>query len=367
MKILFQKNNLSSALNIVSKAVAVRSVSQIMECVLITAQHGEIKLTANNNELGIETVTAGEILEEGMIALDARLFSDLIRKFPDSEILLETDDKNQAMVSCESSKFQLLGQPGEDFPYLEHVDQTDVIEISEFSLKEAIRQTIFSIGDQESNPVLTGELFEVNDNELKIVSLDGHRISIRRIILNDTYGKQKVIVPGKTLQEMQKILDGSADEIVQIIFSRNHLIFQFGATMVMTRLIEGNYFDVSRMIYSDFETKVTINKKQLLDCIDRASLLSGIGEKKPIIMGFHEDDVSVSTSSYIGSMNETIPIQKEGKNLQIGFNPKFFLDVLRVIDEEEIDIYLINQKYPCVIKDAQETYLYLILPVNISV
>lgn len=367
MKILFQKTDLSAALNIVSKAVAVRSVSPILGCVLITAQHGEIRFTANNNELGIETICAGEIIEEGTVALDARLFSELVRKLPDSEVELDVDGKNQAKITCEASQFRILGQPGEEFPDLAQIDQSDGIEISEFSLKEAIRQTIFSIGDQESNLILTGELFEVNDNELKIVALDGHRIAIRRILLNDSYGKQKVIVPGKTLMELSKILEGDADEIVQIFFSRNHLLFRFGATMVITGLIEGNYFDVSRMIYSDFETKVTINKRQFLSCIDRACLLAGTGEKKPVVMAFHDEDVLISTSSYIGSMNEVLLIEKEGKNMEIGFNPKFLLDVLRVIEEDEITMYLINQKYPCVIKDADETYLYLVLPVNISV
>ena len=366
MKIVFQKSDLASALNIVSKAVGIRSVSPILECVLITAQHGEIRFTANNNDLGIETLSAGTIIEEGMVALNARLFSELVRKFPESEVELEVNAKNVATVTCEASQFKLLGQPGEEFPDLMQIDQSDAIEISEFSLKEAIRQTIFSIADQESNPVLTGELFEVNDNELKIVALDGHRIAIRRILLNDSYGKRRVIVPGKSLMELSKILEGDADEIVQIVFSRSHLMFRFGATMVITGLIDGNYFDVNRMIYSDFETKVIVNKRQMQSCMDRACLLSGTGEKKPVIMSFHDSDVVISASSFIGSMNEVLLIEKEGKNMEIGFNPKFILDVLRVIDDEDITMYLINQKYPCVIKDADETYLYLILPVNIS-
>ena len=366
MKIVFQKSDLASALNIVSKAVGIRSVSPILECVLITAQHGEIRFTANNNDLGIETLSAGTIIEEGMVALNARLFSELVRKFPESEVELEVNAKNVATVTCEASQFKLLGQAGEEFPDLMQIDQSDAIEISEFSLKEAIRQTIFSIADQESNPVLTGELFEVNDNELKIVALDGHRIAIRRILLNDSYGKRRVIVPGKSLMELSKILEGDADEIVQIVFSRSHLMFRFGATMVITGLIDGNYFDVNRMIYSDFETKVTVNKRQMQSCMDRACLLSGTGEKKPVIMSFHDSDVVISASSFIGSMNEVLLIEKEGKNMEIGFNPKFILDVLRVIDDEDITMYLINQKYPCVIKDADETYLYLVLPVNIS-
>ena len=366
MKVIFEKSDLAAALNIVSKAVAQRSVTTILECVLITATDGCIRLTASNNELGIETLSDGTIEEEGTVALNARLFSDLIRKFPDSEIELEVNEKNVATISCEASQFRLLGQPGEEFPDLAQIDPSDAIEISEFALKEAIRQTIFSVAEQENNQILTGELFEVNDNELKVVALDGHRIAIRRILLNDSYGKKKVIVPGKTLTELSKILEGNADEIVQIVFSRNHLVFRFGETMVVTSLIEGNFFDVSRMIYNDFETKVVVNKKQLQSCVDRACLLTGTADKKPIIMGIHDEDIVISTSTYVGSMNEVLWIEKEGKNMEIGFNPKYLLDVLRVIDDEDITMYLINQKYPCVIKDADETYLYLVLPVNIS-
>lgn len=364
MKIICQKTELASAISIVSKAVAVRSTTAILECILITAENGEIRLTANNNELSIETIISGSILEEGLIALDSKIFSEIIRKLPDNDVTLLTEENNKTTITCEKAKFEISGKPGEDFSYLPKINKDDCIEISQFALHEAIRQTIFSVADNNNNIVMTGELFEVNDNELRIVSLDGHRISLRKIRLNDAYGYKKVIVPGKTLQELNKILPAEQDEIVQIFFSSNHLMFQFEETVVITRLIEGEYFDVDKMISSEYETKVKVNKRELTACLERASLLVKEGDSQPVVMTFSNDVLQLSMKSLLGNMNEDLDIQKEGKNLQIGFNPSFFAAALRAIDEEEVRLYMINQIYPCVIKDDQESYIYMILPIN---
>ena len=239
--------------------------------------------------------------------------------------------------------------------------------MSQFTLKEVIRQTIFSISDNDTNKLMTGELFEVSGNELKVVSLDGHRISIRKIELKDSFDSIKVIVPGKTLNEISKILSGGTEDEVRIFFTTNHIVFEFDDTVVVSRLIEGEYFKINQMLSSDYETKVTINKKEFLSCIDRATLLVKEGDKKPIIINITDGDLQLKISSILGSMNENIDIEKNGKDIMIGFNPKFLIDALRVIDDEKVDIYLVNPKAPCFIKDADEKYIYLILPVNFNV
>ena len=213
---------------------------------------------------------------------------------------------------------------------------------------------------------MTGELFEINENQLKVVSLDGHRISIRNIELKEIYKDYKVVVPGKTLQEVSKILPGDSSENVEMFFTDNHIVFEFDSTTVVSRLIEGEYFKIEQMLSSDYETKIKINKRELLDCIDRATLLVKEGEKKPIIMNVTEGNMELKINSFIGSMNEDIDIQKEGKDIMIGFNPKFFIDALRVIDEEEVALYMVNPKAPCFIKDDNEKFIYLILPVNFN-
>ena len=366
MKLICSKANLLKGVNIVSKAVPTRTTMNILECILIDASTDEIKFTANDMELGIETKIEGEIIEHGIIALDAKIFSEIVRKLPDNEVTIETDNSFQTLITCEKAKFNIIGKSGEDFSYLPYVERTDSIIMSQFTLKEVIRQTIFSIADNDNNKLMTGELFEISENQLKVVSLDGHRISIRNINLKDNYEYKKVVVPGKTLNEISKILPGSADEDVVLYITDNHIIFEFDQTTVVSRLIEGDYFRIEQMLSSDYETKVHINKKELLDCIDRATLLIKEGEKKPIIMNVADGHMELKINSFIGSMNEDIDIDKEGKDIMIGFNPKFFIDALRVIDEEEVTLYMVNPKAPCFIKDDEESYIYLILPVNFN-
>ena len=199
-----------------------------------------------------------------------------------------------------------------------------------------------------------------------MVSLDGHRISIRNIVLKDHYEGFKVIVPGKTLSEISKILNGDNDKEVLLFFDQNHILFEFDDTIVVSRLIEGEYFRIDQMLSGDYETKLTINKKQFLDCIERATILIRENDKKPLILNVVEDEMQLKLNSSFGSMNASLPIQKTGRDIMIGFNPKFLIDALRVIDDEEITLFMMNQRSPCFIRDEGGQYIYLILPVNFN-
>lgn len=366
MKLVCSKANLLNGVNIVSKAVPNKTTMSILECILIDATGNKIKLIANDMELGIETLIEGDIIEKGQIALDAKIFLEIVRKLPDNDVTIVTDKSFKTNINCEKAKFTIIGKSGEDFSYLPSIERIDPVFISQFTLKEVIRQTIFSIADNDNNKLMTGELFEINGDTLKVVSLDGHRISIRKIDLKNSYPSRKVVVPGKTLNEVSKIIPGDADKDVSIFFTGKHIVFEFDKTVVVSRLIEGEYFRIDQMLSSDYETKVTVNKKELLECIDRATLLVKEGDKKPIIINITDDVMELKINSTVGSMNEDIDISKQGKDLMIGFNPKFMIDALKVIDDEEIDIYLVNPKAPCFIRNAQEKYIYLILPVNFT-
>ena len=233
-------------------------------------------------------------------------------------------------------------------------------------MKEVIRQTIFSTVENESTKLMSGELFEIENKNLKVVSLDGHRISIRNVELKENHELTKVVVPGKTLNEVSKILDGGIEDMVDIYITNKHILFEFNETKVVSRLLEGEYYKINQMLTNDYETKININKKEFLDCIDRASLLIKESDKKPIIINICGSNIHLKIDSVIGSMNEELDIKKEGKDLIIGFNPKLLMDALRVIDDEEVSIYFINPKAPCYIKDDNESYRYVVLPVNIS-
>jgi DNA polymerase-3 subunit beta len=365
MKIQIQKADLLNSVNIVLKAVSAKSTMPILECLIIEATALGIKLIGNDMELGIETIVKGSIQEEGMVALNAKVFSEIVRRLPENIISISTDENYVTEIICEKAKFSLVGRSGEEFPVLPEIEKENPLILSQFTLKEVIRQTVFSISDNESNKIMTGELFEIKKNELRVISLDGHRISIRKIYLKEEYEDRKVIIPGKTLNEISKILSGEASSLVNIYFTDKHAMFDFDVTVVVTRLIEGEYYRIDQMLSSDYETKVVINKKELLSCIERASLLIRESEKKPIIIRIGDNNFELNINTAIGSMKEDIDIVQEGKDIVIGFNPKFLLDALRVIDDEMVDIYLINPKAPCFIRDKDQTYIYLILPVNI--
>ena len=366
MKLVFTKSNLNKAVGIVMKAVPTRTTMNILECILIDATTNEIKFTGNDMELGIETIVEGEIIEKGKIAIDAKLFSEIVRKLPDNDITLTTDSNNNALITCEKSKFNIAGKSGDDFSYLPAIIKDKMITLSQFQLKEVINQTIFSIAINDNNKMMTGELFEVNEGTLKVVGLDGHRIAIRNIKLEGRSDDVRVVIPGKTLQEISKILNANAESFVNIYFTNNHVLFEFDQTHVVSRLIEGDYFKISQMLSNDYETKVSINKKEFLDSIDRANLLIREGDKKPIIINILNGLLQVNVNSAIGALNEDIDIDKEGKDIMIGFNPKFLMDALRVIDDENVTMYLVNHKSPCFIRDKEENYIYLILPVNFT-
>lgn len=366
MKIICSKSNLSKSVNISLKAVPSRTTMPILECILIDATTNIIKFTTNDMELGIETIVEGTIEQKGLIAVDAKIFSEIIRRLPDNDVIIQTDDKDNVIIICEKAKFNIPAKSGEDFAYLPVIEREDSLTISQFTLKEMIRQTIFSIAANENNRIMTGELFQIQDNRLKVVSLDGHRISIRTIELKKEYQDRKVIVPGKTLNEVSKILSGEIDDQVSIFFSKNHIVFEFDDTVVISRLIDGEYFRIEQMLSSDYETKIQINRKEFLNCMERATLLIREGDKRPIIISIEDGSMELKINSAMGSMDEQIDIEKEGRDILIGFNPRFLIDALKVIDDETVNIYLVNPKAPCFIKDDEGRYTYLILPVNFS-
>ncbi len=367
MHIICDKSKLIEGINIVMKAIPGKTTMMILECVVIEVKDNQIKLIANDLQLGIETLIDGEIKQEGSVAVGAKVFFEIIRKLPSDNVSITVDEDYHMNISCGKAKFNIMAKATDEFPYLPNIVKDKNVNISQFTLKDIIRQTVFSISDNENAKVMTGELFEIHDSELKVVSLDGHRISIRKVKLNQSYDDVSVIIPGKTLIEISKIINGGMDDEVSIFFTDKHVLFEFEDTIVLSRLIEGEYYKIDKMLSTDYETKVTVNKREMLECIDRSTLLLKESDKKPVIIDVQDDYMKFAMNSAIGSMDEDIDASKEGKDILIGFNPRFLMDALRVIDEDEITMYMINPKAPCFIRDQEETYIYLILPVNFNV
>ena len=368
MKITCSQSELLKGVNIVSKAVPTRTTMPVLECILIDASKGQIVLTANDMEIGIETIIDGTIGEPGIIALDARFFGEVVRKLPSNDVTISVDERFQTRITCESTDFTITGKSGEDFAKIPAVARNNPVIVSQFTLKEIVRQTTFTVTDyNQANKMMTGQLFEITGDMLKVVALDTSRISIRNIKLKESYEDKKVIVPAKTLNEISKIIGGGTEDMVEIFFTDNHIIFEFENTTMVSRLIDGEFFNIDHMFSGSYDTKMVINKKQLIESIDRSTLmLLKEAEKKPIVMDIEDTRVTLSMNSFIGKMKDEIVIKKTGKDLRIGFNPRFFLDALRVIDDDEITVYFVDHRSPCFIKNEDESYIYVILPVNIQ-
>ena len=270
MHIICDKSKLIEGMNIVMKAIPGKTTMMILECVVIEVKDNQIKLIANDLQLGIETLIDGEIKQEGSVAVGAKVFFEIIRKLPSDNVSITVDEDYHMNISCGKAKFNIMAKATDEFPYLPNIVKDKNVNISQFTLKDIIRQTVFSISDNENAKVMTGELFEIHDSELKVVSLDGHRISIRKVKLNQSYDDVSVIIPGKTLIEISKIINGGMDDEVSIFFTDKHVLFEFEDTIVLSRLIEGEYYKIDKMLSTDYETKVTVNKREMLECIDRS-------------------------------------------------------------------------------------------------
>ncbi len=364
MRIIAPKQELMKSLGIVLRAVPTRTTMNILYCILIDATVDTIRFTANDTELGIETTVEGTIEERGLICLEAKIFSEIIRKMPDDDVTIEVGEDFQTTISCEKSVFHIVGKDTTEFSPLPEIDRAEPVTLTHFQLREMIRQTIFSISPNDANKVMTGEYLQIRDNEIRIVGLDGHRIAIRRLLADEQYENREVIIPGKTMNEIGKILTGEIEDEVKLYFTKNHILFEMEGTTVVSRLIDGVYFRVDQMLSNDYETKITVKKSALSSAVDRALLFTSESDKRPLVLTIGTDSMNMKIVSPMGSMSDDVDIVAEGKELKIGFNPKFILDALRVIDDEDISIYFLNSKAPCFIRDEEQSYIYMVLPVN---
>ena len=364
LNLTFLKNNLVAAINIAMKAVPTRTSLPILECFLLDAREGVVTLTANDMEMAIKTKLDADVMENGKIAVDAKLFSEIVRKLPEDEVNITVSDTLQVKITSGKAHFEIAGKDGDDFVDMPSMEKGTPVVVSQMTLKDIIEETIFSIAPNEDNKMMTGELFEIDNNVLRVAALDGHRIAIRYSVLAEYYEKKAVIVPGKTLNDISRILSGDAAKNVNIYMGRNNILFEFDQTVLMSRLIEGEYFRINQMISDNYETKLVFNRKELIECIERSILLVRESDKKPLILDIRDEGTILSLNSVIGSMKEELSPEKEGKDLLIGFNPRFLIDALRAVSDEKVNLYLSNSRAPGYIRDDEGTYIYLILPVN---
>ena len=366
MKIACSHELLLNAINIVSKAVPTRTTLPVLECFLLTADENGLKITANDMELAIESnYIEADVQEAGIVALEAKFFSDIIRKIDGDELRIYVDEKSIATIKCNKSEFKMSGLDGEDFPPVPTIETDSKFVISQSDLRNLIRQTIFSVSQDESKQVLTGELIEIENNIMNMVSVDGYRISYKEAELIESIGAKRVIIPGKSLNEISKILSNEDDEKVYIYFTDNHVMFDINGYIVVSRILHGEFIKYQQSFTNDFKTVVKINRAELLLSLERASLISRDSRKIPVKLEIDEN-IIITSNTETGAAYEEVNAEIDGDKLTIAFNPKYLIDALKVIDDEEINMNFNTALSPCIFKPVEgESFKYLILPLRI--
>lgn len=361
MKIITTKSNLLDCINIVQKSVSSKTTLPILEGILFDAKNGKLKLTATDLELGIETLSGVDVIEPGRIVLSSRIVGEIVRKLPDADVEIETVENNLVYIKSESSSFKIVSLPHEEFPELTSVKKENGITITQRAFKEMIRQTIFAVSTDEIRPILTGVLFDITGDKLTMVALDGFRMAVRwNGIINDN--NFKAVIPGKSLSEVGKILNDN-EEPVNIYFTKNHILVQIEDTIVVSRLLEGEFINYKQIIPSDYKIKVKVSSDKLMDSCDRAALFAKDSSNNMIKFEIADDLMIIMSNSQNGDVHEEVKIQKEGNDIEIAFNAKYFMDVLKVIESDEITIEFTTNVSPSIIRPCDETgYLYLVLP-----
>ncbi len=370
MKFTCYKETIIKAINSVVKGVASKTTMPILEGILIQTNDNEIKLTTYDLEIGIEYIMECDVKEQGNTVVNAIMFSEIIRKLPDTEIEITLNDKNLLEIECEGSHYKLATMNPEEFPELPKIEIENSIEIEQNALKNMIRKTIFAVSTEESRPIFTGCLFETENNKLNVVAVDGFRLALRSIFLKTKTNDFNAVIPGKTLNEVNKILSDSFEPI-KIGVAKNQALFEMDNCKIVTRIIDGEFLNYKNVIPSNWETRIRVNKNNFQDCFERISLISSSSiekEKKyPVKVNVDIGKVTISCTNQTGDAKEELFVSTEGKNLEAGFNPKYFLDSLKSIDDEEVYVEFGTSISPCLIKSVENNdYVYMILPIRLK-
>ena len=370
MRVICEKEKILRGINSVINGVASKTTMPILEGILIQTNDNELKLTSYDLEIGIEYILEAKIEEQGNTVVNATMFSEIIRKLPSKEIKITVNENNLLEIECEGSLYKLATMNADEFPELPKINVDNSIEIEQTILKNMIRKTIFAVSQEENRPIFTGCLFEVANNTLNVVAVDGYRLAIKSNILNEKANEFSSVIPGKTLNEVNKIISDSFDP-VKIGISKNQALFEMENCKIVTRLLDGEFLKYSNAIPKNWETRIKVNKNNIQDCFERISLISSSSiekEKKyPVKINIDIGNVVISCSNQMGNAKEEIIVETEGKELEIGFNPKFFLDALKAIDDEDVYIEFGTNKSPCIIKPVENgDYIYMILPIKMK-
>jgi DNA polymerase-3 subunit beta len=360
------KKELSDAVSIVQRAVSSKSSLPALEGILLKTDFDGLKLFSYDLELGMYTKVNASVQQPGEIVINAKIFSDLVRKLPGERVEIKTDDKFLISIISGASEFTILGIPSSEFPELPQLSDGIILKLPQNLLSSMIKQTIFAISTDDSKPIHTGSLFEIKDGSLRVVSVDGFRLALRiEKIRCDK--EMKFVVPGKTLSEIYKMLDDEKDDELSISIGKKHVLFEINSFFIISRLLEGEFLDYNNVLSGQTSGEVKVMVREFSESIDRASLLISDRLKSPVRCIFERDRIKIKCSTSIGRIYDEVPCKLSGEPLEIGFNNRYLIDALRVTECDEIKILLNGPLSPMKIYPADsESFIFLVLPVRLK-
>ena len=367
MKFSCEKALLQAAISTTSRAVSPKSSIPALEGILLEAG-SDLRLTGYNLETGIRTIVPADIREEGTLVLGARLFGEIVRKLPDDIVTVQSENY-MVNIKCGMSEFNILGTDPEEFPELPTVEYQNSLILPQSRLKAMISQTLFAVSDNESRPIHTGSLFEVDSEGLTIVSVDGYRLALRHESIDKKEGAEtfSFVVPGAALSEVEKICS-DVDEPASVTQGARHVMFKVGDTMLVSRRLEGEFLAYRQAIPRNNTIHVEGDTRALLSSIDRVSLIISDKLKSPLRCVFDSNLLKISTKTAIGDAYDECPLSGDGGGLEIGFNNKYLMDALKAAPADKVRLELTTGVSPCVIlpTEGEENFLYMVLPVRLK-
>lgn len=359
-----EKQEILEGISIVQKAITGKSTMPILEGIYIKTNESSLTLIGSDMDVSIQTSVNANIIEQGSIVIDAKIFGEIIRKLPNSTIKIETLENQIIRITCEKSVFDVVYMNTNEFPELPEINEDLKISVKQNILKNMIKGTSFAIAQDETRPILQGILFEVKNKNLNLVALDGYRLAIKSEFL-DTDMDIEVVIPGKTLNEVSKILE-DVDDIVNITFTNNHILFNLEKTKIISRLLEGKFINYNSLLPQEHKLVVDANRQELQNAIERASLMAKDGNTNLIKLDIQQDTLVITSNSQLGKVREEISIKLQGDEVQIAFNSRYLLDVLKNVEDDEVVMKMTSGISPCVIEEKNsENAKYLVLPVRL--
>ncbi|MDR3597161.1 DNA polymerase III subunit beta [Clostridium sp.] len=359
-----EKQKILEGISIVQKAITGKSTMPILEGIYIKASESTLTLIASDMDVSIQTLVEATVIQEGSIVIDAKIFGEIIRKLPNSIIKMEIIENQLIKITCEKSIFDVVYMNANEFPELPEINEQLKISVNQNILKNMIKGTSFAIAQEETRPILQGILFEVKNKNLNLVALDGYRLAIKSEFLDNDMDIE-VVIPGKTLNEVSKILE-DIEDIVDITFTNNHILFNLEKTKIISRLLEGKFINYNSLLPQEHKLLVNVNRQELQNAIERASLMAKDGNTNLIKLDIQQDNLIITSNSQLGKVREEISIKLQGDEIEIAFNSKYLLDVLKNMEQNEVVMKMTSGISPCVIEEQNNSNArYLVLPVRL--